>query len=353
MSINRQIAEEAAEWVVQLDEGDLSGKSNVDLADWLSRSPDHVQEFLLAAALVQAVSDLPEVRSEALKKVLGEKAGTVIPLMQRPNTPEIGKPGGRRRILQIAPIAAAALLLVSAASLLVFPSNRYASPQALVYATQTGEQRTVPLEDGSVIYLNTDSEVSVRMEDKQRLVMLERGEALFDVAKDPGRPFRVRAGDHQVEAVGTAFNVYRGPKGLKVVVVEGVIEIAPTHPVAIRTGTGQQGNAPFRLRAGEKVAFSGDGNIRPETADLSMETSWRSRELQFRRTRLDEIIAEYNRYTRRHLVLEDEALASMKFTGTFNIDDPQALIAFLELTVGIQTDRSRPDRIVLRAPNSN
>ena len=183
--------------------------------------------------------------------------------------------------------------------------------------------------------------------------MLERGEALFDVAKDPERPFRVRAGDHEVEAIGTAFTVYRAPEGLKVVVVEGVIEIAPTRPVVTMTGPVQEERAPFRLRAGEKVALSRDRNIRPEAADLSVETSWRSRELIFRRTRLDEIVAEYNRYTRHPISLEDEALASMKFTGTFDIDDPQALIAFLELTVGIETDRSHPDSIVLRAPESN
>ena len=112
MTINRQIAEEAADWVVQLDEGDLTGKGNVDLADWLSRSPDHVQEFLLAAALVQVVSDLPEARSEALKRVLGEKADTVIPLMQNEATVEIAKPAARRRMIKIAPIAAAVALLV-------------------------------------------------------------------------------------------------------------------------------------------------------------------------------------------------------------------------------------------------
>ena len=78
-----------------------------------------------------------------------------------------------------------------------------------VYETRRGEMRVVTLADGSTVSLNTKSRMKVIYSAERRLIRLDEGEALFDVAKDALRPFVVRAGDTDVAAIGTSFVVQR------------------------------------------------------------------------------------------------------------------------------------------------
>lgn len=350
-TVNRQIAEEAAEWIVAVEEGSLSARDRRALAAWLSRSPDHVGEFFHAATLLQAVGDLPEDRVAALHALLGEKTGDVVARMDTgletkaaPDTPDRRSITGRGRLALIA----AALAVVVAGLSVVAPRLPWpAEASPAVYATVVGEQRAIPLEDGSVIHLNTDSRVEVHMTPEARLITLTAGEAFFDVASAPDRPFRVLAGDREVEAVGTAFNVYRSRDGLQVVVLEGVVAIAP---VDARTATRPPADSREQrilVHAGEQAAFTGSAAPQSVEADLQAATSWRSRELVFHRARLDAILAEYNRYTTRDLVIADDTLGALLLSGTFDVDDPAALIGFLEATIGVEADYTDPQRIRL------
>jgi transmembrane sensor len=353
VSVNRQIAEEAAEWVLRLDEEPLTRRERKALMAWLSRSPDHVQEFLCASTLVQAISDLPQEETEVLRALLGEKADGVVTAIEldRHRTPS---PALVRTSLvqRLAPIAAATVLFGAAITGLGLFLLRSDAPETVSFVTAIGEQRTLPLEDGSIIYLNTDSDVQVRMMKDERQIMLIRGEAMFDVAKDASRPFRVTAGDHQVEAVGTEFNVYRSRNGLEVVVVEGVVEVAPTRRIMKAANGAEEVQRAVRLKAGEKVSFDGKAAVpTPVSANIDRETSWRTRKFAFQRTRLDDIVSEYNRYSKRKLVIKDDGLGSLRFTGSFDVDDPQGLIVFLQATIGVETDRSDPGRILLYDAN--
>src|SRR5690606_14686343 len=117
--------------------------------------------------------------------------------------------------------AAASVVILAGALLLVFVPTR---PQ--VYSTGIGEQRTVKLADGSIVHLNTDSSLRVEYSPATREVHLVEGEALFVVAKEPARPFRVEAGQTTVQALGTQFNVYRRAGGIEVSVIEGAVRVA-------------------------------------------------------------------------------------------------------------------------------
>lgn len=350
-TVNRQIAEEAAEWIVAVEDGPLSAQDRRALAAWLSRSPDHVGEFFYAATLLQAVGDLPEDRAAALQAVLGEKAGDVVTRMDTgPGADAVPTPPRRDGVTGWGRLAliAAALAVVVAGLAVVAPRLPWpAEPAPAVYATVVGEQRAIPLDDGSVIHLNTDSRVEVRMTPEARLITLTAGEAFFDVAPDPDRPFRVLAGDQTVEAVGTAFNVYRSRDGLQVVVVEGVVAVAPLAAVARGTPPEERNEERLLVHAGEGAAFTGHAAPQPVQADLQAATSWRSRELVFHRARLDAILAEYNRYTTRDLVIADDTLGALLLSGTFDVDDPASLIGFLEATIGVQADYGDPQRIRL------
>src|SRR5688500_14994795 len=70
------------------------------------------------------------------------------------------------------------------------------------------ETRTLP--DGSVVELNAGAELALEFNSALRRVTLVRGEAHFQVTKNPERPFVVRAGNAEVRAVGTAFAVQLG-----------------------------------------------------------------------------------------------------------------------------------------------
>src|SRR5690606_28626324 len=96
-----------------------------------------------------------------------------------------------------------------------------------VVRTGVGEQRTVTLEDGSRVSLNTATRLSLHFDRGVRRVRLQSGEALFEVARDPGRPFVVESGDRQVRALGTAFIVRRDAGRIAVTLMEGSVEVAP------------------------------------------------------------------------------------------------------------------------------
>jgi transmembrane sensor len=184
------------------------------------------------------------------------------------------------------------------------------------YSTATGEQRTLKLEDGSIIYLNTRSSVRVSYSSNARDINLQTGEALFSVAHDPARPFRVFAGDIVVRAVGTQFNVLRRPDETRVALVEGKVRVS-TSPETL-AGTSADAPGSIQLSAGEQATVLSDGKVHTHVADPESSTAWRQRRLVFRDTELSEIAAEFNRYNRRpRFRVVGEAVAQRRLYWNF------------------------------------
>jgi transmembrane sensor len=174
----------------------------------------------------------------------------------------------------------------------------------------------------------------VRLSGEQRAVDLLAGEALFKVAPDPRRPFRVRSGDAWIEVLGTQFNVNRGASGTTVSVIEGRVEISGAQ--APREPTGETAIASRLLRAGEQARIEGGGRIVHASIDPAEVAAWRQRRLVFRDSTLAEIAAEFNRYNRTpRIEVRGEALRARRYGGTFDADDPQALIEFLRPERGL------------------
>lgn len=182
------------------------------------------------------------------------------------------------------------------------------------YATAVGEQRSVSLDDGSMIYINTRTRVDVRYSAEARELRLVGGEALFKVEPDPARPFRVRVNGAVVEAVGTQFNIYRKPHQAIVTVIEG----------AVRAGAEQ-------VNAGQAVTITMDGRITaPAAADVGQATAWRQRRLVFEWETLETIAAEFNRYNRAPRIrVEGEDALFRRYTAVFDADNPRTLVRFL------------------------
>lgn len=197
-------------------------------------------------------------------------------------------------------------------------------PTAVHYTTAVGEQRSVTLPDGSTLLLNTDSDVRVELSRHLRRVELMRGEALFSVSHDPGRPFAVHALRGVTTAVGTQFDVEIVSTGAAVSVLEGTVTV----------GGGDAGiaaPAAVAVPAGRGVGYTATGMVSPlRPAEINRIQGWRAQRIVFNDIPLRDALAEYNRYRRTPIVLADPALGSHHINGVFRIGDEAAFLGAME-----------------------
>jgi len=197
-----------------------------------------------------------------------------------------------------------------------------------LFTTGVGEQRVVQLADGSSVQLDTDTVVRVRFDGERRLLELERGQALFNVAHEAGRPFVVQAGEAQVTAVGTVFDVQRDGEGASVTLVSGVVEL------------GVSGNeaAVRRMTAGQQAQVT-NGRSVTRPVDTAAETSWTTGRIVFRDTPLAEAVAEVNRYLPDKIVLEGGPVSDRPVNGVFRTGDREAFVSAAADVFDLKVDR--------------
>jgi transmembrane sensor len=212
------------------------------------------------------------------------------------------------------------------ASVLFWLNLDSSTPQR--YATRHGEQRTWRLADDSVLRLNTDTAVTVRYGRAERLVEIDQGEALFEVAHESGRPFRVIAGTAVVTATGTQFDVYRQGDATLVTVIEGQVTVAPAD--ATRT--------VVPVSAGEEVRVTAGVVAAPAPADIQRNTAWLRRQIVFKHQPLAAVAAEFNRYGAVPIEIETPALRTLAISGVFTADDTETFIAFLRTLEGVTVE---------------
>jgi transmembrane sensor len=211
------------------------------------------------------------------------------------------------------------------------------------YTTAIGEQRSIKLPDGSVVQLNTNSRVELHFSKEARDVRLLAGEALFVVAHDRARPFRVDTGTAIVQAVGTQFNLYRHQDRTTVSVIEGRVQITTAAAPPKMSALAQRSAPPMPipLAVGEEATVGGDGHIiKRATPDVTRAIAWRERRLVFRDDPLTDVIVEFNRYNSLQLRVEGEDVGRRRFTGVLDADNPEALLKILATEPDLGFDRS-------------
>lgn len=262
----------------------------------------------------------------------GDKLRDLRPLDRGVN-PDLLRPP--RRYWSLGMAASLVLVLLIAG---VFFANTQLGWQR--YETRVGGFSRIVLEDGSVIDLNTDSEVRARIGSHRREVRLVRGEGRFQVAHDKTRPFVVSAANADVRAVGTAFSVRLRQRQVDVLVSEGTVAVDAAHVT----------HAP-PVHAGEAAVVLADRMTvrRLERGQLESRMSWTTGRLQFRGDSLADAIEEFNRYNRRHLRLAEASLAQLRVGGTFNATDPESFAAALASTFSLRVAHDT-DAIVLHPP---
>ncbi|WP_296600289.1 FecR domain-containing protein [Phenylobacterium sp.] len=308
--------EDAAAWVVRLEAGDLGEAEAVAFDAWLSASAENAAAFDDALAVSQAYA----AAAGPVARELSERRAPAAPV-------------GRRAVIGVGAVAAAAAIAV-----LVAP--QLAGPQTETYVTAKGERRTVQLADGSMVDLNGGTRLSVRFGREARHVVLAEGQAVFDVTHDARRPFLVAAGDRTVRVVGTQFDVRRLGGKVSVTVARGAVEVRPAQ--------GATGKA-YRLHPGQKLDHvEGESGARIAAAEPSEILGWRSGRLVYRQQPLSEVIADLNQQFATPIRIEDADLAATPISGVLVLDDQSAVIRRLALLVPIQAVRSGPDVILRR-----
>jgi transmembrane sensor len=234
-------------------------------------------------------------------------------------------------------VASAAAALATAVLTFFWWTGDHAT--ALHYATRHGEQIAQRLVDNSVLRLDTDTAVTVRYGRSQRLVEVERGQVLFEVAHEPRWPFRVVAGFAEMRAVGTKFNVYRRPDSTIVTVLEGQLDVglAPGQP-----GAAAAGDRTVAVQAGEQVQVAqGTLLATAASADTGRSTAWLRREIVFEQEPLAAVAAEFNRYSAIPIEIDTPELRSLAISGVLSGDDTESLVAFLRSLDGVKVEVTR------------
>lgn len=211
-----------------------------------------------------------------------------------------------------------------------------------VYETGVGEQRTVQLADGSRVQLDTASRLRVRFTGEQRLVELSEGQALFEVAHNPERPFVVSTADASVTAVGTVFEVRHIGSETRVVLVSGAVDVAPA---------GAQ-SAPQRLRPNQQTAIAG-GKARLSAVNVDTATSWTDGELTFVDTPLTDAVAEVNRYLPDPIILDAPAVAATPINGVFRSGDRAAFVSAAAHLLNLSVITEPDGQVRLVSPRNN
>ncbi|MFC5345564.1 FecR domain-containing protein [Brevundimonas staleyi] len=200
--------------------------------------------------------------------------------------------------------------------------------------TRLGEVRVVPLADGSVMTLNTDTLVRVSYSGERRLIDLVEGEALFDVAPDPARPFIVDAGATQARAVGTSFTVRRlGDEPVEVLVREGVVEVERRGKARppVRISADVRATSPVDQTSPVMTTIVGAGAVGRELA-------WREGRIAFEGETLGQAAAKFARYSETRIVIDDPRIAAEEITGLFQANDPVGFTRAVASSFGLKAE---------------
>lgn len=366
---DREAAERAAaQWIARRGTPEWAAADAEAFDTWLAESASHRAAYYRLNAAWEEAGRLAAFTRRSESSVAGSGpeasvAGTELDVTsaraqaraRAPRAPAaLPRVGGTYTRVAVA-LAASILIVVIAGSLWLYRETLFHSNR---YSTVVGAITAVPLADGSRVTLNTDSALRVDLRATERDVDLDRGEAFFEVAKDPQRPFVVNAGVKRVIAVGTQFSVYREGDEVRVTVAEGTVrledratggEVARTARNTAASSSDAAGSAEVvLLTAGTVARAQKDAVLVREqgSTEIEQQLSWRSGLLTFRDTVLSDAVAEFNRYNERKIVIADPSIATLQLGGVFRSTNIDPFIALLEEGFPVHA-RDEGNRIVL------
>lgn len=301
-SIERQVLEEAADWLLRLQDGELSEDERTALEGWCQRSQQHRRAWLRAQSLMSRLDSLPASVARAT--------------LDRPDNP------ARREAL-------GKLVLVLAAVPVAWSAWHVAGkyPGAADYATAVGQQRRLTLADGSELILNTDTEVDVDFSPEVRQIRLRKGEVWVQTANtDDPRPFIVTTYQAQLQALGTQFSVRQDLQNARVLVYDGAVRVTPKD---------RESEARV-IDAGFAAQFN-DYRVESPTVLSHDKASWTSGMLLADALPLSVFATEIDRYRRGRLRVDPE-ISQLRVSGAYPLTDSDKALAMLADTYSLSVN---------------
>jgi len=355
---------EAAAWHDRLHRDKVSDETRRAFADWLAQSPRH-------RALYDAIDEVwSNLRGAAEDpQILALRHETALRLTRR--TSETVRPLRLAAAgVLVAVVSVAAIITVRSPgdhSLIASFRDAFHLGSAGHYETATGERLAFTLYDGSQVTLDTQSELKVSFSPAERSVHLTRGQAFFEVAKDPKKPFVVEVRNRRFVAVGTAFDVRVDGDQVRVIMVEGTVRVegqgvaasnapgdstqSPASGIAGRAANRDlmrsESPAAATITAGEQLITDAQQEDHVRPADPERSTSWRRGQLVFDNTRLADAIAEVNRYSETKIELADLDLGNLRLSGAFATGRPTVFVEAVTTYFPVRVMRSDDRAIIL------
>lgn len=323
----------AVEWLLEREEGFEPGRAQA-FAIWCASDHRHAAAVAQAEMTMALLAELPQVQVP-LRARIADHTG-------------IASAESYLHSYRLNSWTAGIAAALALAAVLWWLVPRHSSEE-LDYVTGTNNPQQVALNDGSVVDVNSNSMIQVRLMRHERHVELNAGEAHFEVAHDSTRPFIVRAGGISVRAVGTAFNVRIGGDGVEVLVIEGRVEISKL-PTLLSLGSPaehSQAGASERVWAPRSGGSSALVIEKVNSQVINETLAWHSQSTHFSNQSLREVIALFNRRNTLQLVLADSELGERMIGGIFAIDQPMAFVRLLEQDGDVIAERHGEREIVL------
>lgn len=306
--IDPAILREAAGWLVRFQSESLSPSEREAFDRWRARSPAHAAAWQRAEEMLRGFGQVPP-----------RIAGDTLRRLDRP---------GRRQAAR----ALAGLLIAGPVAWLGWRELPWREWSADA-RTATGEQRRLELVDGTQLVLNTASAVDIDYTAQQRTVWLRAGEILLTTGSDTPqlrRPFIVQTAQGAIRALGTRFLVRDEGDAVRVAVFEGAVEIWPVAAAGSATV----------LPAGRQTVFNGR-EVQPQIPVETSAASWEQGMLAARNWRLADLVDELARY-RRGMLRCDPAVAGLRVSGAFPLNDIDASLRLLEKTLPVRVSKVTP-----------
>lgn len=306
---------EAARWLAKLQREDVTPADRAELERWLDADPAHTVAFARTESAWERAERL-RARPRSMRVVAAARSWSC----------------GRW-----AAVAATLAAVVLGAGLFWTHWN------SGIHTTDIGEQRTVSLEDGSRISLNTATRIEVGFARDRRTVRLVNGEALFEVARDESRPFFVEASGAVIRAVGTAFNVRLRDRVVEVMVTEGVVAVTETRAMI------DEKREASRVAAGSSVVVTPEAvtAVALDMDAMQRRLAWRDGVIELKGETLEEAVEEFNRYRSAQLVVADSRIAAIRVGGRFENDEADKFLNAVKDSFPIRLVEGRDGTIYL------
>ncbi|HEY2010475.1 MAG TPA: FecR domain-containing protein [Rhizomicrobium sp.] len=300
----------AAGWLTREDRG-LTAEECDRMELWLEQSSRHKVAYLRLKAAWQRANRLAALKAPA-------------PVQRR-----LGRSW-------FVPTAIAASLVIALGGTAWFWQTQ--TPHTQNYQTAVGQRQALRLADGTQVELDANTRLHAELTGKSRTVTLDSGEAYFDVAHDARRPFTVYAGNRRITDIGTKFSVFRNGDDVRVVVKEGRVKIEQTD---------QPQGLPLFAQAGHEIIAKGSETLLAAKPDqeISNDLSWRRGVLVFNQQTLADAAEQFNRYNRRHILVEGSA-RKIRIGGSFKADNVDVFVQLLHRGFGLSVNE-QGDKIVV------